>query len=151
MLEPVNVTNQPGFQIDLSTMNITMNRGDTGSFFLKATRESGESWTSDDRALYTIKDPQGVIRLQRIYRLDDQWEVGDGVILIEFHNDDTDDWEAGLYSTELRVDVSPVWEGTAPTERCVTVDENTPKMIEGPIVRTPVHATLEIREVYGHI
>ena len=101
--------------------------------------------------LYTIRDQQGEIVLQRIYRLDDQWDLGDGVVLIEFHNDDTDDWDVGNYSTEVRFDVSPVWEGTAPTARCVNALTTDARMIEGSIVRTKIQSTLEIQGVLGKI
>lgn len=147
------MANAIGFQVDLNTMDIHMNRGDTGSFKLKATRESGTAWTEDDRMLFTVKDGAGVIRMQRIYRLDDQWDLGDGVVLIEFHNDDTDDWEPGTYTTEVRFDVDPVWNGTPSTARCV--DQLGPgehaEMIEGPVVRTVIHGSLVIDGVLGDI
>ena len=142
-----------GFQIDLETMDIRMNRGDTGSFKLKATRSGGDAWTDDDRMLFTVKDGAGNIRMQRIYRLDDQWNLGDGVVLVEFHNDDTDTWEPGTYSTELRFDISPIWLGTPSTARCV--DQLGPgehaEMIEGPVVRTVLQGSLVIEGVLGDI
>ena len=71
---------------------------------------------------------------------------------MEFHNDDTDQWEAGTYSTELRFDVSPIWDGTAPTARCVNaLSPGTPKMVEGSIVRTTIQSTLTISGVLGDI
>lgn len=141
------------FNVDLNTMAITMHRGDTGSFKVEATRSSGEAWTENDRALFTIRNQQGEIVLQRIYRLDDQYDLGDGVILVEFHNDDTDTWEAGTFSTELRFDVSPIWDGTpVPTARCVdALAAGVPKMIEGSIVRTEIQSTLTITGVLGDI
>ena len=151
MPDPVNIANTPGFKLEPATMNITMNRGDTGAFFVKATRESGNAWTEDDRALFTVRNGQGVIVMQRIYRLDDQWEVGDGIFLVEFDNDDTDEWELGDYSMELRFDVDPVWEGTVPTARCVNALQTSSRMVEGPIVRTVIHATLRLEAVYGDI
>lgn len=142
-----------GFSVDMESMDIRMNRGDTGSFKLKATRTSGDAWTDEDRMLFTVKDGSGTIRMQRIYRLDDQWGLGDGVVLIEFHNDDTDTWDNGSYSTELRFDVSPVWNGTPSEARCV--DQLGPgdhaEMIEGPVVRTVLHGTLTIENVLGDI
>lgn len=146
-----NAANAPGFTVDLDTMSIRMNQGDTGSFFVGAERESGTAWTEDDRALFTIKDAQGTIKMQRIYRLDDQWDVGDGVILIEFHNDDTDTWEPGSYSVELRFDIDPIWEGTPPTGRCVNALTAGAKMVEGSIVRTCVQSSLVIEAIQGEI
>ena len=134
-------------------MAITMHRGDTGSFKVAATRESGTAWTEDDRALFTVMNGQGETVLQRIYRLDDQYDLGNGKILIEFHNDDTDTWEPGSYSTELRYDVSPIWSGSPiPTARCVdALAEGVPHLIEGPIVRTTIQSTLTILGVLGDI
>lgn len=139
------------FKVDLEKVEITMHAGDTGSFKLHASRKSGDEWTSDDRMLMTVKDPSGEICMQRIYRLDDQYDLGDGKVLIEFHNDDTDDWEPGQYTTEFRFDISPVWSGTAPTGRCVNALTETAKMIEGSVVRTKIQSTLTIIGVYGEI
>ena len=140
------------FKVDLETMAITMHSGDTGSFKIGATRESGDEWTSADRMLFTVKNGQGEVVMQRIYRLDDQFDLGNGKVLVEFHNDDTDQWEAGTYSTELRFDVSPIWDGTAPTARCVdALSPGTPKMVEGSIVRTTIQSTLTISGVLGDI
>ena len=142
-----------GFKVDLESMDIKMNRGDTGSFKVSASRESGTAWTSDDRMLFTIRNAQGEILIQRIYRLDDQWGLGDGVVLIEFHNDDTDTWDPGQYSTELRFDIDPIWDGSpVPTERCVdALASGVPHMIEGPVVRTVIQSSLMIEGVLGDI
>ena len=146
-----NAANATGFQVDLETMDIRMNRGDTGAFFVKGTRASGDPWTEYDRALFTIKDQQGTIMMQRFYRLDDQWEVGDGVIMIEFHNDDTDTWDPGQYSVELRFDVDPVWEGTPPVGRCENALVTDARIVEGSIVRTAIHSSLQIDDILGEI
>jgi len=142
-----------GFQVDLETMDIRMNRGDTGSFKVGSSRESGTAWTDDDRMLFTIKNAQGEIMIQRIYRLDDQYGLGDGKVLIEFHNDDTDTWDPGQYTMELRFDVAPIWDGSpVPTERCVdALMPGVPKMIEGPVVRTVIQSSLMIEGVLGDI
>ena len=140
-----------GFQIDLETMDIKMNAGDTGSYIVHGERESGTEWTADDRMLYTVRNAQKEIVLQRFYRLDDAFGLGDGWVLIEFHNDDTDDWEPGTYDIELRYDVNPVWTGTPPTGRCEDALRANAKIVEGSIVRTTTHATLTVEEVYGTI
>lgn len=139
------------FKVNLDTMAIEMHQGDTGSFKIHAERGSGEAWTEYDRALFTVKDGQGEIVMQRIYRLDDQWDLGDGTILVEFHNDDTDSWDPGQYSTELRFNVSPIWQGTAPTARCVNALTTSARMVEGSIVRTKIQSTLTISGVLGDI
>ena len=91
--------------------------------------------------------------LQRIYRLDDQYDLGNGKVLVEFHNDDTDTWDPGTYTTELRFDVSPIWDGSPiPTARCVdALAAGVPKMIEGSIVRTTIQSTLTISGILGEI
>lgn len=140
-----------GFQVDLETGDIKMNSGDTGSYKVHGTRESGAAWTEDDRMLYTIRNAQREIVLQRFYRLDDAWGLGDGWVQIEFHNDDTDGWEPGTYDVEIRFDVAPVWTGTPPTGRCEDALTAGVEIIEGSIVRTVIHSTLNIEEVYGKI
>lgn len=147
------MANATGFQVDLESGDIRMNRGDTGSFWVRASRKSGESWTSDDRMLFTIRNSQGEIMLQRFYRLDDQWSLGDGVILVEFHNDDTDTWEPGTYETERRYDLTPIWQGTPSTARCVNQlgPGEHAVMIEGDVVRTVFRGTLTIENVLGKI
>ena len=139
------------FSVNLETMEIKMHAGDTGSFKIHAERGSGDAWTDEDRMLFTVRDGAGEIVLQRIYRLDDQWDIGDGTVLVEFHNDDTDKWGNGTYSTELRFDISPVWQGTAPTARCVNALTASAKMVEGAIVRTKIQSTLTIDGVLGDI
>lgn len=141
-----------GFQFDKTTGNIVMNAGDTGSFKVHCERESGESWTDDSRMLFTIRSASGDVVLQRIYRLDDQYDLGDGVVLIEFHNDDTDSWDAGEYSMERRYNVAPIWDGTPSTARCVdALAQGAAQMIEGVPVRTVFKGTLTIEPVDGRI
>lgn len=139
------------FNVDLATMDITMHRGDTGSYKLRAARESGTEWSENDRMLFTIKDQNNVVVIQRFYRLDDQYDLGDGKVLIEFHNDDTDSLENGMYSVEARFVISPVWSGTAPTARCVDALTAGVRMVEGSIVRTKIQSTLEINDIYGEV
>jgi len=140
-----------GFYHDPETGDIEMNAGDTGSFKVHCSRKSGESWPETARMLYTIKNGSGEIVMQRIYRLDDQWGLGDGVVLIEFHNDDTDDWPAGSYTTERRYNVAPIWDGTPSTARCVDALTSAAQMVEGVPVRTVFNGTLRIDSVDGRI
>lgn len=139
------------FNVNLETMEITMHAGDTGSFKIHGERGTGTAWTEDDRMLFTVRNNIGEIVMQRIYRLDDQYDLGDGTVLVEFHNDDTDKWAPGAYTTELRFDISPVWQGTAPTARCVNALTETAKMVEGAIVRTKLQSILNIQNVLGDI
>lgn len=142
-----------GWNFDPVTGNIKMNAGDTGSFVVHCSRESGESWPDTARMLFTVKSGTGEIVMQRIYRLDDQYDLGDGYVLIEFHNDDTDDWEPGDYRMERRYNVAPIWDGTPSDARCV--DQLGPGdhavMIEGVPVRTVFKGTLTIESVDGRI
>lgn len=141
------------FNVDLETGAITMHRGDTGSYTLHAARADGTEWSEDDRLLYTVKNQSGEIVLQRFYRLDDQYELGDGVVLIEFHNDDTDKWENGQYFVERRYIIDPVWEGTAPTSRCANALTANARMVEGSIVRVPAtgQTTMTLSDIYGEV
>ena len=140
------------FAVNLETMEITMHQGDTGSFKIGAARGSGAAWTENDRALFTVHNQQGEAVMRRYYRLDDQYDLGNGKILIEFHNDDTDQWEPGTYSTELRFDVSPIWDGDPPTGRCENaLLPGVAKMIEGSMVRTVIKSTLTIQGILGEI
>lgn len=139
-----------GFVFDKDTGNVRMYAGDTGSYKLHVTRESGEAWTEDARLLYTITGASGIV-IQRIYRLDDQYDLGDGWILIEFHNDDTDHLPTGQYQMERRYNVDPIWEGTPSTARCVDALTSSAKMVEGVPVRTVFQGTLQIEDIYGEV
>lgn len=112
------------FKVDYTTGAITMSVGDTGSFQVEAHRDDETDWTEDDRATLTIKNAEGSIVLERDYRLDDDEGLGNGVIGIEFQNSDTDTWNPGIYSWEMRYIVNPYYDSNG-------------KIIDGDIVRTP--------------
>ncbi len=112
------------FEVNYTTGAITMNRGDTGSFTLTAHRDDQVDWTEDDRAVFTVRNGAGANVIEREYRLDDDEGLGNGVILIEFHNSDTDELPAGTYSWEMRYIVNAYY------------DEDD-HIIDGDIVRTP--------------
>ena len=137
------------FERDPENGNITMHRGDTGAYKVKATRKSGAAWTEYDRMIFTVRDAEGNIVLQRFYRLDT--DLGNGVIEIQFHNNDTDQLAPGTYTTERRYDVNPRWDGTPPEGMCVNALTAGVKMIEGDVVRTVVQGTLTIQGVLGDI
>ena len=141
------------FNVNLETGEITMHRGDTGSYVLHASRSDGSEWTEDDRLLYTVKNQQGEVVLQRFYRLDDQYGLGDGVVLVEFHNDDTDTWDNGQYAVERRYVIDPIWEGTAPTSRCANALTANARMVEGSIVRVPAtgQTSMTLSDIYGEV
>ena len=131
------------FKYNETATEITMHAGDTGAFKVKANRQSGAAWTEDDRMLFTITNAGGEAVIKRFYRLDDDEGLGNGVVEIQFHNNDTDQLEPGQYSMERRYDVNPRWDGTAPTGGV--------EMIEGDVVRTVVQGTLTILGVLGKI
>ena len=139
------------FEVNEKADSITMHAGDTGAFKIHATRASGEDWTEDDRMLFTIRNGSGEIVLQRFYRLDDDEGLGNGVVEIQFHNNDTDTWEPGSYTMERRYAVNPYWDGTAPAGMCVNALTAGVRMIEGDVVRTVVQGTLTIQGILGDI
>jgi hypothetical protein len=140
------------FDPNKETGNITMHAGDTGSYTVYATRESGTAWTADDRMVFTVANASGVVMLQRYYRLDTS--LGNGKVLIEFHNGDTDEWPAGNYTAERRYVVNPRWDGTVPTGNVTdALAEGIAHIIDGDTVRTPKWAqtTITINRVYGEV
>ena len=139
------------FNYNSTGTEITMHAGDTGAFKVHATRATGADWTDTDRMLFTIKNGAGDIVLQRFYRLDDDEGLGNGVVEIQFHNNDTDQWESGQYSIERRYDINPRWDGDPPEGMCVNALTAGVRMIEGDIVRTVVQGTLTILGILGDI
>lgn len=139
------------FNYNSAGTEITMHAGDTGAFKVHATRATGADWTDADRMLFTIKNGAGDIVLQRFYRLDDDEGLGNGVVEIQFHNNDTDQWESGQYSIERRYDINPRWDGDPPEGMCVNALTAGVRMIEGDIVRTVVQGTLTILGILGDI
>lgn len=139
------------FNFETDTCAITMHRGDTGSKWIHASRESGTPWTANDRCLFTVRNAQGDVVMQRLYRLDNQWGAGNGWFLMEFHNNDTDEWANGSYSTEWRYDIEPLWSGEAPAGRCVDALAAGVRMVEGSVVRTVVQSTMTLNDVYGEV
>ena len=141
------------FQINRATGEITMHRGDTGAFTVHATRKSGRDWTENDRLLWTVRNASGEIVLQRFYRLDDDEGLGNGVVEIQLHNNDTDILANGIYSTERRYVISPRWNGTAPTGMCVNALTAGVRMVDGNVARVPRggQSTMTLIDIYGEV
>ena len=139
------------FKYNETATEINMHAGDTGAFKVRATRSTGESWTEDDRLLFTIKNAGGEAVIQRFYRLDNDESLGNGVVEIQFHNNDTDQLEPGQYSMERRYVVNPYWDGTAPTGSCVNALTAGVRMIEGDVVRVAVQGVLNIQGILGEV
>lgn len=141
-----------GFDFNKTTGNIKMRAGDTGSCLWGCAIDGGGEWPSTGRGLWTVTGKGGEIMMQRIYRFDDQYDLGDGWILMEFHNNDTDTWSPGTYDTEWRFDLNPTWDGTPSTARCVNaLADGAAHMVEGVPVRTKFRGTLIIDDVLGRI
>ena len=96
------------FQVNEQTGAVEMNVGDTGAWFVDAERDDDVPFTEDDRAVFTIQDQNGETVLERVYGLADDG-LGNGTILIQLDNDDTDGWEPGSYSYEIRYVVNPYY------------------------------------------
>jgi len=142
------------FNINHETMEIDMHRGDTGAFKVAATKESGQPWGEHDRMMFTVSAADGTDKIRRLYRLDDsrtETDLGNGVVQIEFHNDDTDTWPTGIYTTELRFIGDAVWDGEELTSDCVNDLLTDSHIIEGALVRTPLQSTLNIRNIIGEV
>lgn len=140
------------FERDAATGNITMHRGDTGAFVVRAVRKTGAEWSADDRMLFTVTNANREIVLQRIYRLDTA--LGNGRCLIQFHNGDTDSWENGTYSAEWRYIGRACWEGTPTVGDCENALTADGKIVDGVPTRVPKDRgqfTITIEDVYGEV
>lgn len=141
---------------DMNNGAITMHQGDTGSYKVKATRASGVPWTANDRMILTIGDRENPV-IQRFYRLDNDDTLGNGVVLIEFHNDDTDKIPTGNYPLERRYVVNPVWEldegVEIPTEKVCNALTAGARIVDGHIVRitSKGQTNMTIQYVYGEV
>ena len=141
------------FKVDYETGSIVMHQGDTGVIRVSAVRKNGYDWTENDRMLFTVMRDDTVI-MQRIYRLDDD-DIGNGRAIIQFHNNDTDEWAPGDYPYEIRYLINPSWDGDTsdpiPSGNCtngLTADRH-PN--EGDCVRTIIQSSITISSVYGRV
>ena len=87
--------------------NIILSRGDTGA--LKVNAEAtldGEPFTfsSTDRALFSIKNSQGEIIMQK------QCEMTNNAFTVYFLNSDTDSYAPGAYSWDVRYIINPYYD-----------------------------------------
>lgn len=124
------------FDVNESTMAVTMHQGDTGAYTVTLELEDGEEFVDGDVAIYEVW--QGGTRLvHREFNLQPDeptyTEYGDGVFLIYFRNSDTDTWTPGAYQTEIRVSLNPIRSSGA--------------VVDGDTVRTIVKSTITIEDV----
>lgn len=96
---------------------IELHRGDTGVIGITAT---GYDFGSADRALFTVKSPNGTVVKQGVYALENnRFEV-------EFTNSDTDTLDSGDYEWDVRYVVDPIYD-----------QEDPGTIIDGAAVATP--------------
>ena len=142
------------FRVNQQNMAIELHRGDTGSYVVEATKESGDAWTAYDRMIFTVKSSTQEIVLQRYYRLDEgrtSVSLDPGFVLIEFHNEDTDDWSVGTYNTELRFIGNAIWEGEPVSDDLVDKLQIEARIVDGVPVRTEVQSSLTVDGVHGEV
>ena len=82
---------------------ISLSRGDTGA--IKFTADTEYVFTSDDRALFSIKNPVGEVVKQQAFELDENKSF-----VVPFMNADTDNLAAGSYSWDVRYIIHPYYD-----------------------------------------
>lgn len=108
---------------------ITLSRGDTGALIVNATATldgSDYTFAAEDRALFSIKNANGEIIMQKAY------EMTDNAFTVYFLNGDTDSLSPGAYSWDVRYIIHPYYDASG-------------KIIDGDQVitpKTPMNMTL---------
>ena len=108
---------------------ITLSRGDTGALTVNATATldgSAYTFAAEDRALFSIKNANGEIIMQKAY------EMTDNSFTVYFLNADTDSLAPGSYSWDVRYIIHPYYDASG-------------KIIDGDQVitpKTPMNMTL---------
>ena len=100
---------------------ITLSRGDTGALTVRATATlEGEPFTfgENDRALFSIKNANGEIIMQKIC------PMTDNAFTVVFLNADTDSLSPGSYSWDVRYVINPYYDDSG-------------RMVDGDQVLTP--------------
>lgn len=125
------------FEVNKTTMAITMHKGDTGAFTVTLGKKSGGEFVDGDVAIFEVWRGTTELIMHREFNLQPEepgyTDLGNGKILIAFRNSDTDTLAAGNYTTELRVSLNPV-----------RADGS---VVDGDTVRTLVQSTLTLRDV----
>ena len=115
---------------------ITLSRGDTGALRINATATlNGEPFDfgSDDRALFSIKNQNGEIVMQKASAMTDN------VFIVYFLNADTDSLAPGGYSWDVRYIIHPYYDASG-------------KIIDGDQVITPkAPMTMNLLTVVGDV
>ena len=128
------------FNVNLSTMAIDMHKGDTGSFWVQLELDNGEPFEAGDVALFEVWQGQ-TMKMHREYELQpaepDETTPGDGLFMIAFENEDTDQWQEQTYDTEIKVVLNPTRQDGS--------------VITGDTVRTLVQSKLNIMHVFINV
>ena len=103
------------FKVEGTT--ITLSRGDTGAVRIEA--ETDYTFTSDDRALFTIKDSAGKVVRDKAYPIDENNGFN-----VYFFNEDTDKKELGTFTWDVRFVIHPYYDSAG-------------KIVDGDQVITP--------------
>ena len=115
---------------------ISLSRGDTGALRVNATATlSGEPFTfgADDRALFSIKNANGEIIMQKAY------EMTNNSFVVYFLNADTDGLAPGAFSWDVRYIIHPYYDATG-------------KIVDGDQVITPeLPQTINLLTVVGDV
>lgn len=106
---------------NVTDYTISLSRGDTGA--LKVTADAtlgGEPFTfgADDRALFSIKNANGEIIMQKVC------PMIDNAFTVYFLNADTDSLSPGTYSWDVRYVINPYYDASG-------------KLVDGDQVITP--------------
>lgn len=114
------------FEVKNNTITIT--QGDSGSFIVRAT---DQTFGENDRALFTIVDSKGNVKMKRIY------EMTNNAFTVRFDPADTKEWKPDKgYKWEVRYFIGAV---------IGTDDQSNPVITGGTDVTTPS------REAYNMI
>ena len=115
---------------------ISLSRGDTGALKVNATATlDGQAFTfgTDDRALFSIKNANGEIIMQKAC------EMTDNSFTVYFLNSDTDSLAPGAYSWDVRYIIHPYYDSSG-------------KIVNGDQVITPkLPMTLSLLTVVGDV
>ena len=117
---------------DVEGYVINLSRGDTGA--IKFTADTTYTFTSDDRALFSIKNAVGEVVKQQAFELD-----ANKAFVVPFYNADTDNLAAGIYSWDVRYIIHPYYDASG-------------KIVDGDQVITPRQPmTLNLLQVVGEV
>ena len=116
--------------------NISLSRGDTGALIVNATATLGGEpfiFAQDDRALFSIKNQNGDIIMQKAYQMDNN------SFTVYFLNNDTDSLSIGPYQWDVRYIIHPYYDADG-------------KIVDGDQVITPtLPQTMTLLTVVGDV